>query len=349
MAISRLPISRSAARHTSHRDRSQRWGLVLGSIAVTATTVVTLLGQGNPALAGDPFRDSNPMPIGDNTEAAFQAMFQESNYAKAAELLEQAQATEPNEPLIYPMLALLAQYEKDYAAMPGYAEQTREAAAAIADSQPLRSNLYSAVAEFVEGAYILSDAGDGPVRGLGKAFGKLRSFNASMAAARKIDQDDPELNLLEGFTDMYASAYLPLTSTDAAVAKLQKAGPSYLANWLTGLGYRILDEPDKGIAAIDSGLSAQPNHAEMNYLKAQLEMKKAKKDASRLTVAQKHFDIALAQSEVLPKRLVGQIMRERCINQEKLDGQERSCSGFMKQAIKDSGSSPWGPAKLPQL
>ncbi len=341
MAIRPFQVSRSS----SVRPWSQRLGLALGSVAVTAAT----LGLGNPALAGDPFRSSNPMPIGAKTEAAFKAMFQESNYAKAADLLEEAQVSEANEPLIYPMLALLAQYEKDYAAMQGYATQTREAATAIQDSQPLRSNLYSAVAEFVEGAYILSDEGDGPVRGLGKALGKLRSFNASMAAARKIDKDDPELNLLEGFTDMYASAYLPLTSTDAAVEKLQKAGPSYLANWLTGLGYRILDKHDKGIAAVEAGLAAQPNHAEMHYLKAQLEMQKAKKDASRLTVAQKHFDLALAQSEVLPKRLVGQILRERCINQEKLDGQERSCTGFMKQAIRDSGDSPWGPAVLPQL
>ena len=317
----------------------------MGSLAVTATA----LGLGNPALAGDPFRNSNPMPIGDKTEAAFKAMFEDSDYAAAASLLEEAQAVEANEPLIYPMLALLAQYEKDYAALPGYATQTRQAAAAIADSQPLRSHLYSAVAEFVEGAYVLSDAGDGPIRGLGKALGKLRSFNASMAAARKIDRDDPELNLLQGFTDMYASAYLPLTSTDAAVEKLQKAGPSYLANWLTGLGYRILDETDAGIAAINAGLQAQPDHAEMNYLKAQLEMQKAKQDASRLAVAQRHFDLALARSEALPKRLVGQIFRERCINQEKMDGQDRSCTGFMKQAIQASGDSPWGPAQLPQL
>ncbi len=333
------------SRLSTLRPWSQRVALALGSVAVTAAT----LGMANPALAGDPFRSSNPMPIGNKTEAAFKAMFQESDYAKAADLLEEAQVSEANEPLIYPMLALLAQYEKNYAAMSGYATQTREAAAAIKDSQPLRSNLYSAVAEFVEGAYIMSDAGDGPVRGLGKALGKLRSFNASMAAARKIDANDPELNLLEGFTDMYASAYLPFTSTDAAVKKLQQAGPSYLSNWLTGLGYRILDKHDQGLAAVEAGLAIQPDHAEMNYLKAQLEMQKAKTDSSRLTVAQKHFDIALAQSEVLPKRLVGQIMRERCLNQEKLDGQDRSCSGLMRQAIKDSGDSQWGPAVLPQL
>lgn len=332
-------------RSSALRPWSQRLALVFGSVAMTAAT----FGMANPALAGDPFRSSDPMPIGSKTEAAFKAMFQEGNYAKAAGLLEEAQVAEANEPLIYPMLALLAQYEKNYGAMSGYAAQTRTAAAAIKGSQPLRSNLYSAVADFVEGAYIMSDAGDGPVRGLGKALGKLRSFNASMAAARKIDANDPELNLLEGFTDMYASAYLPFTSTDAAVKKLEIAQPPLLSHWLTGLGYRILDKQDKGLAAVEAGLAIQPDHAEMNYLKAQLEMQKAKKDSSRLAIAQKHFDLALAQSEVLPKRLVGQIMRERCLNQEQLDGKDLPCSDVMKQTIRDSGDSPWGPAVLPKL
>lgn len=323
---------------------------VTSRFVLGASALALSLGLGSPALAGDPFGRNNPaIDIGDQTEAAFRAMFQESDYAKAAKLLEQARVAEPDEPLIYPMLALLANYQGDNARLADYAAQTRQAAAGIQASQPLRSHLYSAVADFIEGAHILSADGDGPVRGLPKAFGKLRGFNAQMQAARKIDADDPELNLLEGFTDMYASAYLPLASPEAAVAKLQKAGPDYVADWLTALGYKILGKYDQGLAAVDRGLALQPNHAEMHYLKAQLEMQRAKTNPSSLQSARFHFDAALSQRERLPKALVGQIMRERCLTQEKLDGQDRSCSGLMKQTIRNSGASPWGPAELPAL
>lgn len=323
----------------------QRLGLALGSIAVTSAS----LGWGSPALAGDPFRSNNPMPIGDKTEAAFEAMFKAGDYKTAVGLLEQAKTAEPNEPLVYPMLALVAQYEQDNAALPGLATETRRAAKAIQASQPLRSNLYLAVAEFIDGAYILSDQGDGPVRGLGKALGRLRSFNAAMKAARQIDPNDPELNLLQGFTDMYASAYLPLSSTDEAVEKLQQASPAYLSHWLTGLGYRILGKTDQGLAAIDQGLALQGSHPEMHYLKAQLAHRKGQdqKDKGQLAIAQTHFDRALAAPEVLPLRLVTQILQESCQNQEALDGKDRACDrGSVKNAVNSrAGNSRWGAIK----
>ncbi len=62
----------------------------------------------SPSLAGDPFRDREPHQIGDQTEAAFKAIFQQGNYPEAERYLEQAVSKEPNEPLAYAMKASLA-------------------------------------------------------------------------------------------------------------------------------------------------------------------------------------------------------------------------------------------------
>ena len=44
----------------------------------------------NSALAGDPFRSSNPQAIGPNTETAFKTMFQQGNYKQAKAQVQQA-------------------------------------------------------------------------------------------------------------------------------------------------------------------------------------------------------------------------------------------------------------------
>ena len=49
----------------------------------------------NPSLAGDPFRNSEPHQIGNQTEAAFKAIFQQGNYPAADRYLEQAISKEP--------------------------------------------------------------------------------------------------------------------------------------------------------------------------------------------------------------------------------------------------------------
>lgn len=73
----------------------------LAAIAPTAALTLSLLS--NPTWAADPFRTANRHPIGDRTEAAFKAVFQDGNYTAAQDYLKQAETSEPNEPLAYAM------------------------------------------------------------------------------------------------------------------------------------------------------------------------------------------------------------------------------------------------------
>ena len=71
------------------------------SISWSVVCTVALSLWANPAWAGDPFRSTNPRPIGDNTEAAFVEIFKNGNYLEAKTYLEQAVETEPDEPLAF--------------------------------------------------------------------------------------------------------------------------------------------------------------------------------------------------------------------------------------------------------
>ncbi len=317
-------------------------GGILGAALLT-------LGSLAPALAADPFRTNNPKPVGEKTSQAFEAMFKSNDYAAATELLNQAQTTEANEPLAYTLLAVLAYQNKDWAAIPSYAQKTRQAATALKTSQPLRSHVYLAMADFLEGAYALSDGGDGPIRGMSKAFGKLKGIYGSLKQARNLDPNDPELNLVQGFMDMMTSVYLPLSDSKAAIAKLElvrseSPDAAYLADWALATGYRTMKQYDKGLEAANRGLKAQPNHAEMHYLKGQLLATQGNAAA-----AQADFKAALQASDTMPKSLVGQIFYEACKNQRKLDSLPRNCDAD-RDKIRD-GEGNWGPAPadLPKL
>jgi len=67
-----------------------------------------------PGLAGDPFRKTNPRPIGDKTEAAFNAIFKQGNYLEAKKLIVEATEKEPQEPLAHAMRASLAFTDQDW-------------------------------------------------------------------------------------------------------------------------------------------------------------------------------------------------------------------------------------------
>jgi Tfp pilus assembly protein PilF len=86
----------------------------LPRFAQTAFAVALLLNVWvSPLLAADPFRSSQPRNIGNNTAAAFSAIFQQGNYQAAEKLVQEAISKEPNEPLAYAMKASLA-YTNQY-------------------------------------------------------------------------------------------------------------------------------------------------------------------------------------------------------------------------------------------
>jgi len=66
-----------------------------------------------PSLAGDPFRPSNPRNISDNTEAAFESIFKQGDYKTAKDYLQQAEASQETDPLVYAMLAAIAYTERE--------------------------------------------------------------------------------------------------------------------------------------------------------------------------------------------------------------------------------------------
>lgn len=304
----------------------------------------------HPILAGDPFRANSPRPIGDATEAAFQALFKEGNYKEAAErYLPQATSQEPNEPLIYAMKASLAytdwQGNKDKEALnalKSYTSKTLETAERLIATDPLRGNLYAAVSHALEAAAIVGE--DGTMKGAPKALSKLQEVYGKLDEAEKIDPNDPELNLLKGWMDLLIAVNLPFSNPEQAIERLKKASPAYLANRGMAVGYRDLKQYDKALQYVDIALQETPDNPELQYLKAQILV-----GQDRNQQAKEYFQKALEKSDRLPKDLVAQIVREHCRNQVSIDSKERNCSA-MRNQVKQSGGD-WGPvvSQLPTL
>jgi tetratricopeptide (TPR) repeat protein len=291
-------------------------------MAAFATRLMITLGASTiglsalaaPAFAGDPFRSTNPKPIGNQTEAAFKALFKDGNYTKAKDLVKQAEAKEANEPLVYAMKAVLAFNEDDAASFSSSATTTREKATQLISTDPMRGNLYTAVGNFLEGAAIVKK--DGLVRGAVGALSKVQEAFKNLDAAEKIDAQDPELNLIKGNIDLMlaVNVKMPLSDADKAIARLKgTASPRYIADRSLAWGFRDLKQPDKALSAIDSALQLSANNPELQYLKAQIFVRKQEDKASIAW-----FDKAIAQKNQLPAKLVEQITRERTRAQERV-------------------------------
>lgn len=150
----------------------------LGQIA---SVIVAIACWMSPACAQDPFRDTNPKPIGDHTEAAFKAMFVDGDYRSATNLVQQAQSSEPNEPLNYALQASLAYMQGDISSLAQYANQTLATATQLNANDPLRSNLYIAVGHALEAGYLITK--DGTVKGVPEALSKLNEVFDSLDVA----------------------------------------------------------------------------------------------------------------------------------------------------------------------
>ncbi len=318
--------------------------------ALAGAFAMTLGAFSLPSLAGDPFRANSPRPIGEKTQQAFNAIFLEGNYREAAEgLLQQAEAMEANEPLVHAMQASIAytdwQANKKNTALletvKSYAAKTGETAARLKATDAVRGNLYTAVSHGLEAATILEE--EGSIRGAAKALGKLQQVYGFLDAAEKEAPQDPELNLIKGWMDLLIAVNLPFSDPTGAIARLEKASPSYLADRGIAVGYRDLKNYDEALKHVERALQAAPNNPELHYLKAQILVRQAEKNQQ---IDQRHaakaaFQTALTKPERLPKSLVAQIFFEHCRNQRRIDNKERNCDG-MRDQIRDANSR-WGP------
>lgn len=312
-----------------------------------------------PSLAGDPFRSNSPRSIGEKTQQAFNAIFFEGNYREAAEgLLQQAEAMERDEPLVYAMQASIAY--TDWQAnkkntdllqtVKSYALKTGETAERLKTTDAVRANIYTAVSHGLEAATILEE--EGSVRGAAKALGKLQQVYGFLDAAEKEAPQDPELNLIRGWMDLLIAVNLPFSDPTGAIARLEVARPSYLANRGIAVGYRDLKNYDEALKRVNRALEAAPNNPELHYLKAQILVRQAEKNKrpDQHHAAKAAFQAALTKPERLPKSLVAQIFFEYCRNQRRIDdNKQRNCDG-MRDQIRDAASR-WGPtaSQLPRL
>lgn len=257
----------------------------------------------NPSFAKDPFRTTNQRPIDDRTEAVFRSVFEKGDFRTAQNLLNQAPT---NEPLANALRAALAYQQGDLNNLNTYATRTRESAAQLGRTDPLRSNIYQATGSFLEGAYIVSS--QGMVSGIPQALGKLQDAFRYLDAAEKINPQDPEYNLIKGLIDLNlaANVRLPLSSPDDAIARLERyAGPRYLADYGLALGYRDLKQYDRALQSINRALSASPDNPLFNYAKAQILVRQGQRPQSVAL-----FQKALSKKDQLPLKTVDQLQRE---------------------------------------
>jgi hypothetical protein len=196
-------------------------------VSLAATLVLNVWV--NPSVAADPFRTKEARNIGDKTEAAFKAIFQQGDYKAAEAYLQQALISEPNEPLAYAMKASLAYTNKDWTTLDTYSKKTLEIGQKLIASDPLRGNIYTAVGHFLEGAALVRR--QGTVNGATQALSKLQEVYKYLDKAQAISANDPELNLLKGYMDLMLAVNLPFANPQQAIERLDKnAAPEYLAD-----------------------------------------------------------------------------------------------------------------------
>ncbi|MDY6804112.1 MAG: Sll0314/Alr1548 family TPR repeat-containing protein [Cyanobacteriota bacterium] len=322
---------------------------ILKRLSVIASATAIGLSLSVSPATGDPFRPNNPTAIGDKTEAAFRAMFEEGNYKEAKSYLQQAESQEKNEPLAYAMMASLSYLDEDWDSLKVYASRTREVAEELMATNAVRGNLYAGTGHFLEGAHIITT--EGVLAGTPKALNKLKVVLQHFDEAAKQNPNDPELNLLKGYMDLLLAVNLPFANPEDAIEKLERqASPSHLANRGIAIAYRDLKEYDKALEYVNKVLAETPNNPEVYYLKAQILVSQARENNNDLSLreeADKNFEMTLAKSGLMPRRMVAQIFFEQCKNLNNIDSGDRSCDP-MRDSIRD-GVGTWGPSSVPQL
>lgn len=220
-----------------------------------------------PAQA-DPFRPNDPRAIDPQTETAFEQVFAEGNYPAARVTLDAAIAANSPDPLTYALRAALAYLDQDWDRVQQMADRTLSTARNLDD--PLRRELYQGIAYALQGGYLISEGGQGPVQGAPEALALLPQANTALAAAAAMDPQDPELNLVQGYLALALSNVLPFGNVDSAIAPLQTSAPNYLAHRGLAVVYRRTRDYDRALAEIDQALALTPNNPELWYLRGQI-------------------------------------------------------------------------------
>ncbi|CAN1209458.1 Tetratricopeptide TPR_1 repeat-containing protein [Tumidithrix helvetica PCC 7403] len=284
-------------------------------IASVLATVIVL-----PSWAGDPFRTSNPRPIGADTQKAFELLFREGNFSDAVKQIDIALKTEYDEPLIQALRASVAFIREDYLDMKVYGDKTRAQARRLLSTDKLRGHIYLAASNLIEAGYVVKTEG---LTSAPKALPLVQQALDEVKNAQDIDPQDPELNVVKGYMDMLIASVLPLSDLENALTSLkQYASPDYVKWRGVALAYRDARKTDLALEAVNKALIAAPNNPELYYLKGQILWLKG---GSSLGDAKQNYVKALSKAKQLPPPLVGVISTE-CRNlTNELTGRPDSC------------------------
>ncbi len=282
---------------------------------VISLAIATTISFGNSAQAKDPFRDKNARNIGKYTEEAFETIFLEGDYKTVDEPLNKAELKEPNEPLAHAMLASLAYTENDWESIKKYADKTLESAQLLSQTDPLRGNLYLAVGHFLDGAYIYEK------EGAIDAINKLQLVFKFLDRAEATDPNDPELNLIKGYIDLFLAVNLPFSKPEQAIARFEGyAAPNYLVERGLAVAYRDLEKYQEALKYADRAIEIAPQNPEHYYLKGQIlrQIGKKENNVKVLKVAVENFELALAKSAQLPNFVLETLEKENRLTKEKI-------------------------------
>lgn len=278
---------------------------ILKQGTVVVTTTLMIVGNAGSVMAGDPFRQTEPRPISDELEAAFEAMFRDGDYQKAATLLEEME--NERDPLAYALKGAIAYTTQDWASLKENAKQTLNHAKQLGDEDPLRRDLYVAIGHFLEGSYRFEQNGAFSV------LDKLQKVFYYLDQAKKHNPQDPELNLIKGYMDLLLAVNLPVVDTKDALNKFKNhAKPDYLVHRGLAVSYRDLDEYEKALSCVEKALEATPENPEIHYLKGQIlyHLGKQKQDLNFAQDAVTHFETAIAKDDRLPESIRNPYERE---------------------------------------
>ena len=230
---------------------------------------------------------------------AMNTFFCDGNYVSLSHHLEEARQVAPEEPMVYVAYSALAYLHEDFDRIREMTGLTLDAASALQDVDPLRSNLYTGVGYAMQAATIVVN--DGIVMGLPKALPSLNRMFAEFRTAQSLAPHDSEVNFYLGFIDLMMMRY------ERALTQFQTASsPKHMALWGQALTYRDMDRYEEGLEAIHKAIDSGCEHPEYFYLEGQLLRKMLLYEESLAA-----FDRSLAKAEFMPERLVKQIRRER--------------------------------------
>jgi tetratricopeptide (TPR) repeat protein len=187
-----------------------------------AVLPLAILLCANAASAADPFRVGiKARPIGSSLQSAFEDFFRYGRYQSSNQKLTKAEAENPNEPLVYTLLAATAYQNQQKEAFLTTLPKIRAASKAIAAKDVARSHLYQGIAQGLEG-YFLKDS----VTDLPKTLTYASSMLMEIDKAHQLSPNDPEINLFVGFINMV------LGKRDEALTTFQRTTPTPKLRWI---------------------------------------------------------------------------------------------------------------------